>query len=319
MREIAFEMEIHDPANFEKVRVPALMVGVFEGPRFPKEIATLVDRFAPVKLDRLMESGEMQGKFKEFVMLHLSPDAPFQRILFMGMGKEEDFTFDVLESIVAKATRTLRRSNCSEMAIMTAMFDRLSAEDLGRAVTLGATLGLYRIRRYRKESSEETFRGYFKKIVFLVSPETDREALARGCRIGNVLAQATNRARDIANEPACYMTPRLLAKRAEEVAKECDLFLEVFAEEDMKELGMGGILAVAAGSDEPARLIILRYEKHPGAPRIGLVGKGVTFDSGGISLKPSIGMHQMKYDMAGAAAVIETVQAAAELDLPVNI
>ncbi|MGH7685109.1 MAG: leucyl aminopeptidase, partial [Vulcanimicrobiaceae bacterium] len=158
------------------------------------------------------------------------------------------------------------------------------------------------------------------KALTIVSGAADRNALSAGAKHGQILGKSVNYARRLALTPANDMTPSILAERAEEVAKKCDLEFDALDEDRMKQLGMGALLGVSQGSSQPARLIVLKYDGDPHSKeRLALVGKGITFDSGGISLKPPESMHEMKYDMSGGAAVIGAMRAIGKLKPKINV
>jgi leucyl aminopeptidase len=186
-----------------------------------------------------------------------------------------------------------------------------------QAVTEGSILGLY---TFRKHVTKEPEYGEIEELVIVELDEGRLPLLERSIQRGRVVAEATNFARDLINEPANYMTPADMAEVARTIAAERGLELAVLEREDMKKLGMGALLGVAQGSKQPPKFITLSYRGgQPGKAALGLIGKGLTFDSGGISLKPSEGMDEMKGDMAGGAAVIAAMKAISELKLRVNV
>jgi leucyl aminopeptidase len=296
---------------------PALLLPVFQGGWTSKGVYASIDKMCPVKPKDLLASGEVRGEFREFTILHLPPGNPFDRIVLIGAGKESDFTVDRLRSITAKAARTLRRMGCPQMVVVPEAFPRLDAETIGEGVAEGVLLGLY---RFRKLSEEKPRTDSLKSVLFLTASKDEEKAVRKGVTRGEILANATNMVRDMANEPGNIRTPPSLGVTAQEIAKRHKLTCKVFDEKALKQMGMGGILAVSQGSVQPPRLISLSYNgAGKGGPTLALVGKGVTFDSGGISIKPSAAMHQMKYDMSGAAAVLGALEAIAQLKPKINV
>ncbi|HQR39301.1 MAG TPA: leucyl aminopeptidase, partial [Blastocatellia bacterium] len=187
-----------------------------------------------------------------------------------------------------------------------------------QAVFEGVLLGLYEGDVYRTSDREER---RIESLILCTAGGGSAEDLERGITRGKVVGDATNFTRELVNEPSNFLTPAVLAQRAREMAQKSGLAIDVLDEKRMQELGMGAILGVGRGSDEPAQLVVLRYA-HDSAPAdrtIALVGKGVTFDTGGISIKSSDGMDRMKYDMAGAAAVFGAMRAIAQLQPKVNV
>ncbi len=293
----------------------ALMVAVAEGPTLASNLRELVDRASPVGIGALEETGELRGKFKEFHILHIPPGAgPLRRIVLLGMGKPGSISYDTVRSAAAKTARTLRKLRCDTMLVDPSSFFGLEPYQVAQCVAEGIVLGIHRVHKRMKKPRRE--KGFRRLVLLCAQEESSR--LLDGARRGVVAAEATIFARDVSNEPGVYLTPTDLASAAVDSGQLHGFEVEVFEEDRIEELGMGGIMAVGRGSDEPSRLILLRL-KNEGAPRIALVGKGVTFDSGGVSLKPPKGMHKMKYDMGGAAAVLGAFQAAARLRIPLDL
>jgi leucyl aminopeptidase len=291
-----------------------LIVPVFEGEtpldsQASPALAAL-DHLSSGALERLAEHGELSGKLYSWSLLHnagqLSP-----RVLFIGAGKRESLSSRGLQRISGAAVRALSSRGVRSAAVLlrNAMTDEASV----KAVIEGAILGQVTGDIYRTSDKEET-----KEIssLHLISESPDVPDLAKAIETASVMAEATNFARRLGFEPGNVMTPSELARQAQEMAARERLFCEVLGEQEMKELGMGALLGVARGSEEPARLIVLGYnlpEAGEAGELIALVGKGITFDSGGISIKPAEGMDEMKYDMGGGAAVIGAMQAIARL------
>ena len=189
--------------------------------------------------------------------------------------------------------------------------------------TEGAVLGLFEPDMYKTQNKEER---RIDELILVAAPPGNHDAeLSAGVERGRIIAEAVNMARELSNEPSSVLTPTELAERAREVATRFGLDIDVLDESRMKELGMGALLGVARGSDEPAKLIVLRYTPDESEPMgndadvIAVVGKGITFDSGGISIKPAEGMEKMKYDMSGAAATLAVMRALAQLKPRINV
>jgi len=255
------------------------------------------------------ESGEFSGKFAETALLHRPQGLKADRLLVIGGGKADKFNSAELRKLAGVAIRTLKPKGIKEIAL--ALDDPFAAENDVAAAVEGALLGDFEPDRYKTEKKDQKSVDRF--TIALPADKNDaKNALLRG----KIVAESQNFARDLVSEPGNRLTPSVLAARAREMAAECGLDCEVLDPNRMRQLGMGALLGVAQGSSEPPALIILRYKpetQQEGTTHLGLVGKGITFDSGGISIKPSEGMDKMKYDMAGGAAVIGAMRAIATL------
>jgi len=252
---------------------------------------------------------DAKGAYRKLSRLHLQDGTP---LLVVGLGKREELDPERLRVAAALAAREAGRLEAGSLAW--ALPDEGEASAAAEAVVSGTILGAYRFDRFKREESEEEAAAL--ETLWLLTPASVSASVeaARAC------AEAQNRARDLQMTPANVATPSFLASRAEEIAGAYEnVSVEVLGPEQIAAKGMGGLVAVSRGSSEPARLIVLRYAGGGAGQTLGLVGKGVTFDSGGISLKPGAGMHEMKYDMSGAAAVLESVAAVAELGLRVDL
>lgn len=296
---------------------PSLLLPVFQGAWKSDGVYAAIDKMSPVAPADLVASGEIRGEFREFTILHLPKGSVYDRVVMIGAGKEQDFTLDRLRSISAKAARTLRRMRCPKMVVVPDAFPQFPADAVAQAVTEGTILGLYRFKKMTAEPAKDE---KFRELAFVARNAAQSKELQAGVTRGEILANAGCMVRDMANEPGNIRTPRSLGESALQIAKKRKLACKVFDEKQLEKMGMGGILAVGKGSAEPPRLVTLTYNGGgKDAPTIALVGKGITFDSGGISIKPSAAMHQMKYDMSGAAAVLGALDAIAQLKPKVNV
>ncbi|MDP2952760.1 MAG: leucyl aminopeptidase [Chloroflexota bacterium] len=300
-------------ADIVTLPVKAIIVNLFEGVTQPSGATGAVDQALGGAISRLITEGEIKGKLSEVTLLHTLGKIPPQRVAVVGLGKAQELTLDRVRGATAEVCRALRRVGATQVATIVHGVGQggISPEQAAQAVVEGALLGLYTFRRHLTKEAEH------KDIEELTLVERDSDklsALERGLARGRVLAEAAIFARDMVNEPANYMTPTIMAESAQEMARAEGLECTVLDREDMQRLGMGALLAVAQGSHQPPRFIILRYrgEGAEGKP-LGFIGKGITFDSGGISLKPSEGMAEMKSDMAGGAAVVGAMRAIARL------
>jgi leucyl aminopeptidase len=250
-----------------------------------------------------------KGGFKKLTLLH--PDGPTWALI-VGLGKRGAMDPERLRIAAALAAQEAGRLEVSSLAWeLPVAADNAAAE----ALVTGTILGSYRFDRFKKSDPDEPPPPRIESLTLLAPA-----GVAAAAEAARVYAEAQNRARDLQMTPANIATPSFLAARAKEIAATHDaVTVDVLGPEQIAAKGMGGLVAVSRGGGEPARLIVLRYGSGDSGSTLGLVGKGVTFDTGGISLKPGAGMHEMKYDMSGAAAVLEAVAAIAELGLAVDL
>jgi leucyl aminopeptidase len=257
----------------------------------------------------LYDSGEFTGKALEVAILHRPAGLKAKRLVLAGGGKREKFDPAELRKVTGAVVRALKSKGIHTVVL--ALDDPWRSDDFVAAAVEGAILADVENDRYKTDPKKNEKR--VDSFAILTDQKTgSQSALDRG----RVLAEAQNFSRDLANEPANVLTPMLLAERARQMAAEFGLGCEILDQDRMRQLGMGALLGVAQGSAEPPALIVLRY-KPAAAPssqdHLGLIGKGVTFDTGGISIKPSDGMEKMRYDMSGGAAVVGAMRAIAQL------
>jgi leucyl aminopeptidase len=264
----------------------------------------------------VISSGEVTGKTFENTLLHRPAGLKARRLLLIGGGKAKTFSAAELRKLAGAAVRTLKGKSIRSFAIALPG-NGIPAPDAVRAIVEGAFVGNFEPGYYKSDRKEKD-----QKIDAVTIVVTGNAApLESALQTGLVVAESQNFTRDLVNEPSNRMTPTILAERAKKMAAEVGLKCEVYGADKIKELKMGAFWGVAQGSDEPPALIVLRYEPADAAKNIhlGLVGKGVTFDTGGISIKPADGMEKMKYDMAGAATMIGTMRAIALLKPKVKV
>jgi len=297
----------------------AIIVNLFEGMKNPSGATGAVDQALGGLITQLIAEGEIKGKRNEITLIHSMGRIAPHRVVVAGLGKEAELTLSGIRGVTAEACRFLRRVGALQVATIAhgAGVGGIDAEKSAQAVTEGAMLGLYTFRKHQTKEAEE---GEIEQLLIVERDEEKLSALERGCTRGRIMAEATKLARDMANEPANYMTPTQMAEVAQRVADEWGLECRILEQGDMERLGMGALLGVARGSRQPPKLILLSYKGgDPSRSSLGLVGKGITFDSGGISMKPSEGMGDMKGDMAGGAAVIAAMRAIGELRPKVSV
>ncbi len=302
-------MKIHQESQpYATVASEALITYIFEDGDSEGLVAEL-DGTTGGKLKELREAGEFGGKPLEMLLLHHAPGLAARRLLVVGAGKRGKFTRADLRRIAGAAVRRLKKAGVRGVAFL-AREEQRAPEDL-QAVVEGLVMATYESDKYRTKKEKE------KKIDvgILLGWAPTKETAAAILR-GRVIAESQNFGRDLINEPSNMLTPRMLAEKAVEMGEGAGLDVEVLEEERIRELKMGALLSVAQGSAEPPRVIVLRYtpaKAREGAPVLGLIGKGVTFDTGGISIKPANNMEKMKYDMGGAGTMLAAMRALGRL------
>ena len=309
---------------------PALVVNLFQGVTQPGGGTGAVDRALDGAISALIADGEIKGKLGEIALLHTMGRIPAKRVVVAGLGKSGDFDAAAVRRISGDVARFLRRKGVSEFATIAhgAGIGGLDAGESAQAIAEGTLLGLYKFDTYRSPPRADNGNddsggdnGGIESVTIVERDTASIDALTAGVSVGTVLAESTMLARDLVNHPANVMTPTRMADTAREVAQSVGLELDVMDRDRMKEHGMGAFLGVAQGSEEPPQLIVLTYRGDPEHPEnnLGLVGKGITFDTGGISLKPAANMEAMKGDMAGGASVIAAMRAIGSLQPRINV
>ncbi len=265
----------------------------------------------------LVASGEATGKPLEVTLLHKPAGLKAKRLLLIGGGKTKTFSTSELRKIAGTAVRAIKGKDLRGFALATPTSASFSAEDAVKSIAEGALVGAFDADYYKSDRKDQKI----DELTVLVPANSDTKLLQAAIATGTIIGEAQNFTRDLVNEPSNRMTPTILADRARQMCEETGLRCEVYGPDKIKELKMGAFWSVAQGSEEEPRLIIMRHEPAgaPEKPVLGLVGKGVTFDSGGISIKPSDGMEKMKYDMAGGASMIGAMRAIAQLKPNVRV
>ncbi len=275
-----------------------------------------VDKTVGGALKKIATSGELTGKTLEFTLLHSPAGLKAARLLVIGAGKKDQFNVATLRKIAGAALRSLKTKSAKNFAFLAG--DGLSAEDTAQAIAEGLITGDFETDKYKTDKKDKKI----ESVLLAGFSDTDKAGAENGLNRGRVIGESQNFARDLINEPSNKLTPRVLADKAQAMAKEAGLSVEVLDEKKIADLKMGALLSVAQGGPEPPRMIVVTYtpaNARPGSPVIGLVGKAVTFDTGGISIKPADGMEKMKYDMAGGATMLGTMRALAALKPNVKV
>jgi len=303
--------------DIARIEADAIVVNLFEGVEHPSGATAAVDKALDGAISSLISRGGVNGKFGEVNIVHTFGKLPAGIVAITGLGRREDFNVDRIRGVTGEFCRALRKVNCHKIATILhgAGIGGVELEASAKAITEGALLGLYTFAKYKKPEYEN-----IKEMLIVVREEEIVPILERSINKGKLIAEAVNLARDMGNEPANYMTPSQMAEVAREIASKYDLEIKVFDREGIEAMGMGALLGVAKGSNQPPKLIILSYRGDEHSEKtLGFLGKGITFDSGGISIKPSEGMADMKDDMAGAAAVMTAIAAIARLKPKINV
>jgi leucyl aminopeptidase len=303
--------------KFAEIQVEALVVYVFEKETELKGTIREVDRATGGLITSFMSTQELTGKLFEYAYARKPEGLQAKRLFVFGAGKKENFNLGQLRKLAGGMARTLRSKSVFDFAILKrSAFDSAEA---AQAVVEGVILGHFDIDRYKTDNERKK---PIQSVLLAGGDLARKSAILQGIERGRIIAESQNFARELINEPSNKLTPTHLAERATVMAREFGLGIEVLEREEMEKLGMGAMLSVARGSEEPPKLIVLTYHpqgvEHP-SKTIGLVGKGITFDTGGISLKPPEGMEKMKYDMSGAASVIGVMRAIGQLKPKVKV
>ena len=306
--------------NPEKQRTACLIVGIFE-PRRLTPAAKAIDNISKKFLSNLIRRGDIEGKSGQSLLLHNVPGLLADRVLLIGCGKERDLTDSQYRTIITNSIKELKETGAMEAVSYLSELNVRNRDYYWKIrQTIEATEGtLYQFNEYKTKNKPN--RRQIKKLVLTVPTRKELPDGELAAKHAMAIVKGIKLTRDLANRPANICTPVHLAEQAKNLGKlHRSIKVTVLDEDDMAKLGMNTLLSVTRGSVEPAKLITLEYKgaKKEVKP-IVLVGKGVTFDTGGISIKPAAAMDEMKYDMCGAASVLGTLLAVAEIELPINV
>src|SRR5262245_56278002 len=292
-----------------------LVLGRYAAPTRPAPELAALDKKLDGLLSAVLGTEKFEGKVGQIAQVYSGGRIPAPRIMVVGLGPKKSGDAEVLRRATAAASRRARELGASSIAVFMPP-NGLPARARAQAIVEGGVLGTYRFDKYLKEKSNKVL-----ESLAVIEPDRRQHLAARdGVRVGEAWAAGTCLARDLVNEPANTVTPTFLAGCAEEMAQGDGVKVSVLEREDCEKLAMGAYLGVAQGSPEPPKFIHLTYAPK-GRPRrrVAIIGKGITFDSGGLDLKPPDGMLRMKNDMSGAAAVLGVFQALPRLKLPVEV
>ncbi|MBE9546065.1 MAG: leucyl aminopeptidase [Proteobacteria bacterium] len=305
--------------SFSEFDCEAVVVCHFEDSKRLSGAAALLDKKCGGIIREMIGLGDFEGKLFQISVIYTRGFIPARRIFVVGLGKKKDFDLEKLRGAFSKASRRIRELNLKGFA---------TSLDLGKinqpldkiteSVVEGVLLGLYQFTPYKTVEREKIKE--LKEFVIAEDNDDSFKIIKSAAKTGEIISGAVNFARDLVSTPGNEMTPAILSDRAGEIARKKNVKLKVLDVPEMEKLGMNALLGVAKGSDEPPKFIVLEYNGgKKGDKVVALVGKGITFDSGGISIKPSADMDRMKTDMAGSAAVLGAIKAASDLKIPLNV
>jgi leucyl aminopeptidase len=303
----------------EKQRSACVVVGVFESRKLTLP-AELLDNASGGYISDIVRRGDMEGKAGSTLLLHNVPSTLCDRILLVGLGKEKEFREKEFASAIRTAVKVLNETGAFDATLFLTELQvrKHSITWRTRQTVIAALDTTYRFDQFK--SKKEEIRRPLRKLTISVERRNELAPAEEGLHQGIAIAEGIALTKTLGNLPPNICHPTYLAEQALTMAKTFKLDCEVLERDDMEKLGMGSLLAVARGSHQPPKLIVLSYKGAKASDKpIVLVGKGVTFDTGGISLKPGAEMDEMKYDMCGAASVLGTMQAVARMTLPINL
>jgi len=312
-------ISLSTPSQLETEALVTIVLDHSEGPKNkgakPQLAVETTDASVKPPAADLLASGEMTGKPFETNLLHKPAGLKAKRLLLISGGAAKKFSSYDLRRMAGAALRTLKARGIRSFAFIAPPC--IPAEEAVRAIVEGALVGNFDPDYYRSDRKDQKI----DALTILASGNSDKDALEKAAIESQIIGESQNFTRDLVNEPSNRMTPTTLADRAKKMCQEVGLKCEVYGADKIKELKMGAFWGVAQGSDEPPALVVMRYEPAgaPEKPVLGLVGKGITFDTGGISIKPADGMEKMKYDMAGGATMIGAMRAIALLKPKVKV
>ena len=297
----------------------AIVVNLFEGVSQPGGATGAVDSALGGAISDLISEGDITGKRGESTLIYSLGRLPARRVVVAGLGKSSDFTSDVARGVHAETARLLSSKGVESYSTILhgAGIGGLGAGECAQSAAEGITLGFYSFEKYKSNSNDSPV----SAVNIVEFDQTKLDEISPGVNRGTAIASAVNLAREMGNEPANHMTPTRMAEIALDVSREGGMDLTVLDRADIEALGMGSFAGVAQGTEEPPKFIVIRYEGDPENPdnNLGLLGKGITFDSGGLDLKSAEGMLTMKSDMSGGACVIGAMKAIGALKPRINV
>jgi len=303
--------------NAEKYPCELLLLFSFESPERLEGPIQSVDMEWKGFISTLMKEGDFKGELFESRLFYTQGAFPAKRALLTGLGKKGEFDLEKWRGAASKAGQFIQDSGVKQFVFPIKKFDSLSEMELAESFVTGLLLGVYQFNEFKTLERDKIKE--IGEVILLGEKDEEIKLIGDGLKTGQIISEAVYLARDLVNGPSNQVTPTVLAEKAQQIAKELGMEIQVLEVGQAEAMGMGAFVAVAKGSQEPGKFIVLEYNKGKGWDTIALVGKGITFDSGGISIKPSENMDRMKDDMSGAAAVLATLQVASKLQLPLHL
>lgn len=294
-----------------------LLIFWFEGEKLLEGIVKNIDEAWSGNISKFIEQGDFKGGLFECRIFYTHDQLPAKRILLSGLGKKSEFDLDKWRGASSKAAQFIRDLGLKSFVFQIERIGDYAITELSEAFITGVILGLYEFREFKTIEHEKVKK--INEITIFVDTDELLPLVKEAIETGKVISEGVCMARDLVNAPGNKVTPTYLAEKAKQIAKDHDMDLKVFELNEAETMGMGAFVAVAKGSQEPAKFIVLEYNKDKGFDTVALIGKGITFDSGGISIKPSEKMERMKDDMSGAAAVLATMKISSQLKLPLHL
>ena len=306
-------------ADIGKIKTACLVLGVAEGGKLDA-LGKALDAACQGALSKLLKRGDLAGKPGQTLLLPGLEGCKAERLLLVGTGKEKTLNDRTLRKLASSVLAVLKTLGAKDALITLGELAVSGRDSYGKARLISETLlqSLYVFDRFKSSKADAPA---LKQITLFCADKAELAAVERGVAHAQAIAHGAAFTRDLGNLPGNLCHPTFMAEQAQQLGKDFpSLKIEVLTEKELKKLGMGAFMAVAQGSEQPPRLVVMHYQggKKDDAP-YALVGKGITFDTGGISLKPGAAMDEMKYDMCGAASVLGTFRALAELELPINV
>jgi leucyl aminopeptidase len=268
-------------------------------------------------ISTLMKQGDFKGELNQCRLLYTHGAIPSQRIVLTGLGKREEFDLEGWRGASSKAGQFIRDLGMKRVVFPLKKFNGFSEEELTESFVTGILLGVYQFNELKTLERDKIKE--IEEVIILGETSEGIQTIGEGLRAGKIISEAVCMARDLVNGPSNHLTPTVMAEKARQIAKEHAMEVQVLEVSQAEAMGMGAFVAVAKGSQEPGKFILLEYNKGKGFDTIALVGKGITFDSGGLSIKPAERMEQMKDDMSGAAAVLAIMKIVSQLQLPYHL
>jgi len=311
-------MEIKvEKGRIEQYPCELLLLFSFEGKEELEGSISKVDKAWGGKISKLIKQGDFKGELFQNRVFYTYGELPAKRILLSGLGKKEEFDLEKWRGASSKAAQFVRDLGLESFVFQIEKFKEYSENEILESFITGVILGLYEFREFKTLDQETPKK--ISEITILVDSEGEISLIKEVSSIAKIISEGVCLARDMVNAPSNKITPTFLAEKAKQIAREHGMEVKVIELSEAEALGMGAFVAVAKGSEEPAKFIVLEYNKDKGIDTVALVGKGITFDSGGISIKPSEKMERMKDDMSGAAAVLITMMISSQLKLPLHL